>query len=73
MKIKKHEIIRLGNGEKYFIVKGKNIDGRNFCLLSTLQAPIEMKLAEMCVNDDGVIEVMEYISPDYKEILFKLF
>ena len=71
MKITKSSIIELPGGAKFLIVNADKIGDRNFCLLSTLEQPIEMRVAEMRINV-GVAEVKEYTGKNYKDILFQL-
>ncbi|MCL2846515.1 MAG: hypothetical protein FWE38_02375 [Firmicutes bacterium] len=71
MKISKHSLIELADGQKLLLVDAKRIGGRDFCLLSTTATPIEMQVAEIQINN-GNAQIRDYVGSNYKEILFAL-
>lgn len=71
MKITKNSIIKLTNGDKYLIVTGETLEDITFCLVSTLEPPIEMKVVELIKKQDKPI-IQPYTGGDYKYILKRL-
>ena len=69
MPISKGNIIKLDNGAQYFIIKGKEINGRNFCIASTAVEPFEIKMLEMRKGEEGTVETRAYNGEDYADIL----
>jgi len=71
MKIANATIIEVAGGNKFCVVVVKKIDGVEYCLLSTMDAPIEMRVAELRTINDNT-EIKNYDGADYKNILLKL-
>jgi hypothetical protein len=71
MKITKNSTIQLADGNKYWLVTAKTINNKNYCLLSTMDAPVEMKVSEIRMNGDNA-EVKVYDGKDYQDILKQL-
>lgn len=71
MKIKENSIITLADNNKYLILTGEKLEDINFCLISTLKSPVEMKVAEL-INNQGVTSICQYQGGDYKYILKRM-
>ena len=69
--IRKNTIIELEDNKKYFIISGENLEGITFCLVSTINPPIEIKVAEL-KNEQGSATIQQYFGKDYKFILKRL-
>lgn len=71
MKISKNSIITLEGNRKYFVIAGETLEDINFCLISTVKPPIEMKVVEV-IKNNGSLLVKQYKGGDYKYILKRL-
>ena len=71
MEIVSNSIIKLKDDREYLVVRTKRIEGDEFCLLSTLNKPIEMKVARVYEQNSKTI-IEQYKGGDYKYILAKL-
>lgn len=71
MKIMKNSIVRLEDGKEYLIVSLEKLEGIRFCLISTLQPPIEMKVVEI-IEKENISFLQKYTGGDYKYILKRL-
>ena len=71
MKINKNSVIELADGLKLWIVNAKVIDGKRLCLVSTMQEPVEMKVAELH-GDKNKAEIRFYTGADYDKMFAAL-
>lgn len=71
MEIVSNSIIKLKDNREYLVIRARQIEGDMFCLLSTLNHPIEMKVATV-YEEDGKTMITQYRDKDYKYILESL-
>lgn len=64
-------IVKLADDKRYLILVREKLEDINFCLLSTVQPPIEIKVAELIDSQDSPI-IRPYNGGDYKYILERL-
>jgi hypothetical protein len=71
MKIGKNMVLELGDGSKFWLVNAKKIGEADYCLISSMTAPVEMRVASMRLRD-GQAEIALYDGADYNEIFARL-
>jgi hypothetical protein len=71
-KISNGDVIHLQDGRKFAVLKGKKIKEQDYCLLSTLENPVQFSIDKIRTDKSGNYEVSEYHGDDSFKILREL-
>jgi hypothetical protein len=57
--ISRGDVIKLDDGFEYAVVKGKKVEGNDYCILATVKKPINFSLDQIRHDEKGRLQVCE--------------